>query len=114
MFDTPHLIQSLATFAEQRANPPQDIAKVDTTSGTTLLLQVRASADYFTTNKTLMLHPEPVKVEIILDPYLLSIFPTSLLPTAVYLIALAIGGWYLSGRIWKFLQPNSASKAHVE
>ena len=45
----------------------------------------------------------PVLVDVILDPYLLNIFPQSLLPTAGYLIILAVGGWFVSGFIWKIL-----------
>lgn len=113
-FDAPHLIQSLATFAEQQPSPSQAAVKLDSSAGTFLLLHVRAAADYFTTNKTLMLHPEPVDVDIILDPFLLNVFPASLVPTAVYLLALAIGSWYLSGWIWTFLQPYSGSKGHQD
>jgi hypothetical protein len=47
-------------------------------------------------NKTLMEHVPPVYVDIILDPYLLNIFPRSLGPTAVYIVLLAIGSWYLA------------------
>ena len=58
----------------------------------------------------------PVLVDIILDPYLLNIFPKSLVPTAGYLIALAILGWVLSGVIWRILlqvadaSPSATSK----
>jgi hypothetical protein len=45
----------------------------------------------------------PVLVDVILDPYLLNTFPKSLVPTAAYLIVLAVGGWYLSGLIWRIL-----------
>jgi hypothetical protein len=45
----------------------------------------------------------PVLVDIILDPYLLNIFPKSLVPTAGYLIILAFGSWFLSGLIWRLL-----------
>jgi hypothetical protein len=33
-----------------------------------------------------MRHPQPVDVDIILDPYLANIFPASLLPTAIYIV----------------------------
>jgi hypothetical protein len=45
----------------------------------------------------------PVLVDVILDPYLLNVFPISLVPTAGYLIILAIGSWFLSGLIWQLL-----------
>ena len=45
----------------------------------------------------------PVLVDIILDPYVLNVFPKSLVPTAGYLTVLAIGAWFLSGVIWRIL-----------
>ena len=39
----------------------------------------------------------------VLDPYILSVFPRSLLPTAGYLVILAVLSWYLSGCIWQGL-----------
>jgi hypothetical protein len=68
-----------------------------------LLLQIFAAADYFSLNKTLMSDVPPVLVDIILDPYLLNIFPKSLVPTAGYLIVLAVGAWFISGVIWRIL-----------
>ena len=35
----------------------------------------------------------------VLDPYLLNIFPRSLLPTGIYLIILAVLAWYLSNYV---------------
>ena len=45
----------------------------------------------------------PVLVDVILDPYLLNIFPKSLIPTAAYLVVLAVGAWFLSSMIWNIL-----------
>ncbi len=39
----------------------------------------------------------------VLDPYILNIFPRSLLPTGGYLVTLAVLSWYLSGCIWQGL-----------
>lgn len=64
-----------------------------------LLLQIHSAADYYTMNKTMMDQVPPVLVDIILDPYLLNIFPRSLVPTAGFILALAIGSWFLSGFI---------------
>jgi len=64
-------------------------------------LQVFAAADYYTMNNTLMEHVPPVFVDIILDPYLFNVVPRSLLPTAAYIIILAIGSWSLSKYIRK-------------
>jgi hypothetical protein len=46
----------------------------------------------------------PVLVDIILDPFILNVFPKSLVPTAGYIIVLAIGGWFLAKFIAKWLQ----------
>jgi hypothetical protein len=61
-----------------------------------LFLRIHAVADYYTRNETLMKHVPPVFVDIILDPYVFNVFPRSLVPTAAYIIILAIGGWYLA------------------
>jgi len=37
----------------------------------------------------------PVYVDIILDPYLMNVFPKSLMPTAIYIVVLAVGAWIL-------------------
>ncbi|TKA74872.1 hypothetical protein B0A55_05040 [Friedmanniomyces simplex] len=103
-FDTPKLIQSLAAFSEAQPaiDLPQDIGS-GSSEESLLFLRVQAAADFFTTNKTLMSSPPAVDVDIILDPYLANAFPRSLLPTAIYIVALAIGAWILSGVIWKRL-----------
>lgn len=81
-----------------------------------LLLRIQAAADFFTTDKSRMQNPPPVDVDIILDPYLANIFPTSLLATAGYIICLAVGSWFLSGTIWRRFQAltGEASKDHTE
>src|SRR6266516_4705638 len=68
-----------------------------------LFLQIFAAANYFSLNETLMSDVPPVLVDVILDPYLLNVFPKSLVPTAGYLIILAFGSWFLSGLIWRLL-----------
>lgn len=80
-----------------------------------LLLRVRAAADFFTTNRILMLDPPPVDVDIILDPYIANVFPSSLQATAVYIVTLAVGSWFLSGIIWSRLSAaKSAEKDHKD
>jgi hypothetical protein len=118
VFDTPELITSLAQYSEGRQPDPTEvedqtpsITKASTKSqrkcdevSSTLLLQIFAAADYYTMNKTLMEHVPPVFVDIILDPYLFNVFPRSLVPTAAYIVFLAIGSWYLSKYISKWFQ----------
>lgn len=115
-FERPELITSLSTYAYTRQAElnefqVQQLAArrmYDQTYSTApqksiLFLQIFAAADYFSLNKTLMSDVPPVLVDIILDPYLLNVFPKSLIPTAAYLIVLAVGGWFLSGLIWRQL-----------
>ena len=81
-----------------------------------MLLRVQSAADFYTSNRTLMLDPPLVDVDIILDQYLANIFPSSLVPTAVYIIVLAIGSWFLSGFVWSRLSTPGAlgKKLHPE
>jgi hypothetical protein len=62
-----------------------------------------------------MRHLRPVTdVDLVLDPYLLNIFPQSLLPTAAYIIVLAVASWFLSGFAWSKLQVFVQRKRHVD
>lgn len=103
VFETPELITSLAEFSASRqlveslesqrtANAKSSPEKVSSM----LLLQIYSAADYYTMNQTLMNQVPPVFVDIILDPYIFNIVPRSLVPTAGYIVVLAIGSWFLS------------------
>jgi hypothetical protein len=52
--------------------------------------------------------------DLVLDPYLLNIFPQSLLPTAAYIVVLAVASWFLSGFAWSKLQLFVQRKQHVD
>lgn len=78
-----------------------------------LFLRIHSAADYFTLNETLMEQPEDVLVDIILDPYLLNVFPTSLVPTAGYITALGVLGWFLSNWIYTQLQSIAATSGNT-
>jgi hypothetical protein len=115
VFDTPELIQNLAEYAGKpgriRSEPLPSSSK---SKESLLFLHVRAAADFFTTRKELMSNPPPVDLDIILDPYVFNVFPKSLGPTAAYICVLAVGAWFISGSVWKFLRPDSTDKAHKE
>jgi len=66
-----------------------------------LFLRIQAAADYFSLNKTLMENVPPVHVDLILDPYLLNVFPQSLVPTAGYIAVIAVFSWFLSAWIYQ-------------
>ncbi|KAJ5542401.1 hypothetical protein N7535_004821 [Penicillium sp. DV-2018c] len=68
------------------------------TSDSVLFLRVRAAADYFSPEQSLMENVPPVAVDIILDPFLFNVFPRSLVPTAgwgvvVAVLAVVLGRW---------------------
>lgn len=104
--DNPELITSLTLYSYARHDilSESEIAALQASrfkngqADTALLfLRIQAAADYFTLNKTLMEHVPPVHVDLILDPYLLSILPQSLMPTAGYIVVIALIAWFLSG-----------------
>jgi hypothetical protein len=45
----------------------------------------------------------PVAVDVILDPYILNVFPKSLTPTASYILLVALAAWFLSGWVSRLL-----------
>lgn len=69
-----------------------------------LLLQIKASADYFTDDEALMKDPPAVLVDLILDPYLFDIVPRSLVPTAGYIVVLAVVSWFIARSVASRLQ----------
>lgn len=106
VFSDAELITSLAKYSATRQPSPEEAsveaarrsASQEITSSI-LFLRILAAADYFTMNQSLMENVPPVYVDIILDPYLMNVFPKSLLPTAIYIIVVAIGAWFLSKAI---------------
>lgn len=68
------------------------------TTDSVLFFRVRAAADYYSADKTLMRDVPPVAVDLILDPFLWNVFPRSLVPTAgwiaiVAVVALVVARW---------------------
>lgn len=63
-----------------------------------------------------MQHPPSVDVDIILDPYLANVFPQSLLPTAAYIVLLAVAAFFGSGFLWRAVFPSASTttKRHNE
>ncbi|KAF9870478.1 hypothetical protein CkaCkLH20_11968 [Colletotrichum karsti] len=117
VWDTPELITSLATYAFSRQPDSEsgDAEKTPWTVGqeheaSLLFLRVLAAADYYTDNATLMANVEPVRADLILDPFLLNALPRSLLPTVGYIIAVAVMAWFLSRLILGWIQPVLAAE----
>jgi hypothetical protein len=120
-FEDPDLITAMTAFSYKRRatispdglqearsrTPARNTASTKTTF---LFLQIFAAADYFSLNKTLMENVPPVHVDVILDPYLMNIFPQSLLPTAGYILVVAVIGWFMSTWIYdRFVLPFAGS-----
>jgi hypothetical protein len=125
-FEDPKLISALTTFSNHKhssvspeildeAQSQTNSRQVSSMPTTFLFLQIFAAADYFSLNKTLMENVPPVHVDVILDPYLLNIFPQSLLPTAGYIMTIAVLGWFLSSWIYRsFVLPFSHAEIMQE
>lgn len=124
VFTTPELILSLAEYSEKRQyseqvesqqpriyTAPLHSRSLPDSRESVLLLQIHGAADYFTMNETLMDNVPPVLVDIILDPFVFNILPRSLVTTAIYLVILAIGGWYLAKLVIKWLQEYATDTA---
>ena len=67
------------------------------------LLRIVTAADFYTTDHTLMKNIPPVRVDIILDLFILNILPQSLISTAIYTTAVAFVSWsaakWISSRV---------------
>jgi ABC-type methionine transport system permease subunit len=89
--------------------PTDELEAVTKQVGTTqsaqsvLFLRIQAAADYYTTNKALMEDVPPVLVDIILDPFILNVFPESLVPTAAYILIIAIASFFIARGISNWL-----------
>jgi hypothetical protein len=130
VFNNPELIGSLSAYAYARSAEIDDQERQNLvarrapqspalgTSGESrvslLFLRIFAAADYYTLDKSLMENVPPVLVDIILDPYLLNVFPKSLLPTAAYILVVAIASWFISGHVWQIMLKLVASSDEVE
>lgn len=69
-----------------------------------LFLRILAAADYFTTETSLMRNVPPVDVDIILDPFVLNVFPRSLVGTAGWIVVVAVAAYFLAKRIASWIQ----------
>jgi hypothetical protein len=64
-----------------------------------------------------MILAPPMLTLPVLDPFLLNLLPQSLLPVGIYITAVAIGAWFLSGYIYHWLLSVAAdppSKPHTD
>ncbi|KAI2467787.1 hypothetical protein F4781DRAFT_297283 [Annulohypoxylon bovei var. microspora] len=124
VFETPELISELSDYSWSRQSLGGEHESQSKSAGnlrtfnsereaSVLFLQILASADYYTMNKTLMRHVPPVHVDIILDPFLLGVLPRSLLPTVGYVTAVAITSWFIARYISIWIR-NLGAEANPE
>ncbi|KAF4984637.1 hypothetical protein FZEAL_213 [Fusarium zealandicum] len=108
VWNTPELMHSLATYAYSRQSEPDQLHESPRDEAerqaSVLLVQIKASADYFTDDVALMKEPPPVLVDLILDPYLFNLVPRSLAPTAGYLVLVGLVAWFVARAIASKLQ----------
>lgn len=112
VWDTPELIQSLGLYTMTRqpsewteGEMPAPGPGPQADEFTSLLfLRIDAKADYFTTNKTLMESPEPVDMDVILDPFLWNVLPRSLVPTVGWAVVVAGSSFFVARYVVRLLQ----------
>ncbi|KAJ9193962.1 hypothetical protein DTO027B5_5503 [Paecilomyces variotii] len=93
---------TLVSFSDPSHAPPSTSSASPKDS--VLFLRIYAAADYFTLDEGLMRSPPPVLVDLILDPYLLNVFPRSLVPTAGWVIVVAGVSWVVGGFVVRLVQ----------
>ncbi|KAI5855839.1 hypothetical protein BZA05DRAFT_369420 [Tricharina praecox] len=92
---------------------PQDGA-VQEISGSKLYLRVLAKTAYVSSQKSRMENPEPVDVDIILDPYFLNVVPESLLKIIPIIVMVAVFAWWVGGWIHRALLDFAVKSAAAE
>jgi len=125
VWDTPELIQSLAEYAFSRQLDGDDenvepsihqpsSEEPGERKSSLLFLRVVAAADYYTDHEEIMSNPPPVLIDLILDPFLLNVLPRSLLPTACYVIAVAVASLLVARWIATSLQSMMSPGTTIE
>lgn len=120
-FSRPELISSLSSFASVRYQTLNASEKEvlfsrrkrgdgPSLETSLLLLHVEAAASYYSPHESLMKSVPPVLADVILDPYLLNVFPRSLVPTAIYIVVIALVAIGLSRYISRFLSQLVGSR----
>ncbi|KAJ5493387.1 hypothetical protein N7539_002133 [Penicillium diatomitis] len=83
-----------------------------------LFLRVQAAADYFSPDQALMQRVPPVVVDVILDPFLMNVFPRSLVPTAAWMgvvgvVAVVVAKW-VGRELGRLIDDARAERDEVE
>jgi hypothetical protein len=61
-----------------------------------------------------MKYSPPVLVDLILDPYLFNVVPRSLVPTAGYIIVVALASWFMARSVASKLQAIAVTADSAE
>ena len=69
-----------------------------------MLLRVSVAANYFSLDPVRMRSPEPLRAELMLDPFVAGILPQSVGPTLIFAVVVAVAGWLAGGALWRFFQ----------
>lgn len=88
------------------------------TADSVLFLHIQTAADYFSHEQSLMENVPPVTVDLILDPFLLNVFPRSLVPTAgwigvVTVVAIFVARW-VSGEIGRVIEEGRTKEENED
>ncbi|CUS09982.1 unnamed protein product [Tuber aestivum] len=110
LLDNPSLFANMTAYAFHRLSlsPISELYAPSAAPRSVLYLDIQAKAGYYTHEKPRMESPDPVEVEIILDPFILNVLPESLLPTVVMIVLITLFAFWASGRVYNALR-NIAS-----
>ena len=120
VLDDPQLLESVKSYAGTRDSSSvkhqmlREKFDADNPRGniqsSTVLLQVNAAAEYFSTNSTLMTNVPPVFVDVILDPHFVPGVPRSLVPAIVCISVVAVVSFILAWWISLWMVELAAGK----
>lgn len=119
VLDTPALRDALTEYVNSHDGQRGTGSRVGQSivgdgKASSLLVRVKARADFYTADEALMESPGDVLADIILDPYVWNAVPESLLLTITYIAVLAVASWFLSQAVWTWLlRVGKGTKAHV-
>ncbi|PWW72681.1 hypothetical protein C7212DRAFT_226101, partial [Tuber magnatum] len=110
LLDKPPLLANMTAYSSRQLSlsPINELSVPSTAPRSVLYLVIQAKADYYTHEKHRMETPDPVEVEIILDPFILNVLPESLLPIVITIVLIALSAFWASGRVYNALR-NIAS-----
>ncbi|KAG0132160.1 hypothetical protein HOY82DRAFT_558244 [Tuber indicum] len=112
LLDKPSLLANVTAYATRQLSfsPANELSGPSAAPRSVLYLDIRAKAGYYTHEKRRMETPDPVEVEITVDPFVLNVLPESLLPIAVMVILTTLSAFWTSGRVYSALRDIASLK----